>query len=298
MRLSPLGFLPRVFHTKMALNVMLMALAFSVVSFDSAQAQREPTLPAPLQALRDEGAQMRYLGENEGMQGWIAIRGGQEQYFYVIPQSNAFVSGLMFDKEGRNITVRQVFELQQESGADTLALFAEEEELAGNNTAMAQDLAENQEFRTPSEQLYYDIENSNWVALGKDDAPVIYSFIDPQCPHCHELIKDLRANYIENGLVQVRMIPVGFRPETRAQAAFLMAVPNPQRRFYQQLEGDAQALPITADINQQGVERNLSIMQSWRVTGTPFSVYRAKTGEVKIVQGRPQSIADLMADLR
>ncbi|MCD8563117.1 MAG: hypothetical protein LRY54_03540 [Alphaproteobacteria bacterium] len=52
-----------------------------------------------------------------------------------------------------------------------------------------------------------------------------------------------------------------------------------------------------ADINQQGVQRNLAVMQSWKFSATPMVVYRAKDGSVKIVRGRPQDTAALIADL-
>ncbi|MEC8666039.1 MAG: thiol:disulfide interchange protein DsbG [Pseudomonadota bacterium] len=278
--------------------VKFLFLALFLLQATPALAQGTPPLPPPIQNLKDEGAQLRYLGQQHGLDGWIAIKGGQEQYFYVTKDGQAFVMGVLFDRDGKMVTLRQVKELQDQSGAETLSFFAEEEAerqaLSGGATAAE---PVNQEFKTPSEQLYDDVESANWIKLGRDGAPVLYSFMDPQCPYCHAFMNDLRANYIENGLVQVRMIPVGFRADTKAQAAFLLAVPNPQRRWYEHLAGDETALPISADINEQGVERNLAIMQSWKVNVTPFSVYRAKNGEVKIIQGRAQDLAQLISDL-
>ena len=35
--------------------------------------------------------------------------------------------------------------------------------------------------------------------------PVIYTFIDPECPHCHDLIQDFRTSgFLEKGLVQLQ----------------------------------------------------------------------------------------------
>ncbi len=287
-----------VFYT--ALAIMIMAIAGGAPAL--AQRNDPPPLPEPLQNMVAEGAQMRYLGRMAGLDGWIAIKGGQEQYFYVTPDRRAFVMGLLFDGEGRVATLRQVRALQEEAGAETLDLFTGSEFMregasAPNDAFAVQDNTQ-REFKTPAEQLLNDVQDSNWVALGDESAPAIYTFIDPQCPHCHAFIDDLRANYIENGIVQVRMIPVGFRNDTRAQAAFLLAVPNPETRWYQHLSGDENALPVVADINEQGVQRNLAIMQSWQVNVTPFTVYRAKTGDVKIVQGRVQNIEQMLSDLR
>jgi thiol:disulfide interchange protein DsbG len=276
----------------------LFALA-GLAASPAARAENEPPLPPPLQNLIAEGAQMRYLGRSHGLDGWIAIQGGQEQYFYVTEAGDAFVLGLMFDRDGKMQTMRQVADLQQKSGGG-LDVFADPGAAqADSMSAMAGNLktAANPKFKTPSEQLYSDVEDANWLALGKPGAPFIYTFIDPQCPFCHTLVNDLRKDYIANGKIQVRMIPVGYKPGSMEKAAFLLAVPNPQERWYRELDGDKDALPITPGINTQGVQKNMAVMQSWKFNVTPLTVYRSKDGTVKIVQGRIKDIPALIADL-
>lgn len=272
---------------------LLFIVLLAIVPALPALAQTdEPAKPPPLQALVDEGAQVRYLGRHNGLDGWITIRGGQEQYFYATEDGQSILMGLLFDREGQLITVRQVKELQEKSG-DVLELFASEtldQEQVVNNKAST-------EFKTPAQQLYDNIGQSNWIALGNPDAPFIYTFMDPQCPHCHAFTKDLKEKYLDSGLLQVRVIPIGMREDTRAQAAFLLAAPNPGERWYRHLSGDEKALPISAGINQQGVERNLAIMQSWKLDVTPLTIYKAKNGSVKIVQGRPKNPNDILRDL-
>jgi hypothetical protein len=278
--------------------IMIKFLAFSVavlgLTFTPALAQEAiPELPAPIQNEVDNGAQIRFLGREGGFDGWIMMKNGQEQYFYVKPDGKSFVMGLLFDETGEAITIDQVRRLQN-SGDDLLDVLASESLETDGNSRNEQ---QSYEFKTPSEQLFHDIENSNWVPVGSTGAPVMYAFIDPQCPHCHSFIEDIRKSHIETGLVQLRLIPVGFREETRAQAAFLMATPNPEDRWFRHMDGDKDALPAKSDLNQQGVQRNLAMMQSWKFNVTPMIVYRAKDGTVKIVRGRPQDPAGLIADL-
>jgi thiol:disulfide interchange protein DsbG len=254
-----------------------------------------PELPAPIQNLVDEGAQIRYLGREHGLDSWITIKNGQEQYFYVLPDRSAFVMGVLFDQEGKLVTVDQVQRLRARGDTllDTLAsenTFSQIE--ADRNTPNGSD-----ELKSPAERLFADIENSNWVPLGQQGAPVLYSFIDPQCPHCHEFINDLRKGYLDQGKVQLRMIPVGFKDETRAQAAYLMATPEPQKHWYAHMDGDKNALPAKSEINQQGVQKNLAIMQSWQFNVTPMIVYRGKDGTVKLLQGRPKDLPAMIADI-
>ncbi|MCB1721733.1 MAG: thioredoxin fold domain-containing protein [Alphaproteobacteria bacterium] len=251
-----------------------------------------PQLPDPIQNLVNEGAQIRFLGKDHGLDAWLTIKNGVEQYFYVLPDGEAFVMGVLFDKTGKLVTVNQVSRLRSEGDTllDTLAEFPIPE---------ASDTEKPFEFQTPAEQMFADIEGSNWVPFGRLDAPIIYSFIDTQCPHCHAFMQELiNGGYLDSGKVQLRMIPVGFKEQTQAQAAFLIASPNPQERWFQHMKGDETALPAKTEINQQGVQRNLAIMQSWKFDATPMVVYRGRDGSVKIIRGKPQDLKAVLADLK
>lgn len=281
--------------------VLGLTLALGLLAVDGfntrALAQNDtaaPALPTPIQNLVDEGAQVRFLGREYGLDSWITIKNGQEQYFYVLPDGNAFVMGVLFNKEGKLVTVEQVQRLRSQ-GDNLLDQFADDFPDAAENSTTKKEEAF--EFKSPSEQLFNDIENSNWVSLGNPQAPVVYAFIDPQCPHCHSFINDLRNDYLVTGKVQLRLIPVGFKDETRAQAAFLLATPNPSDRWFKHMDGDKEALPAKSEINQQGVQRNLAIMQSWEFNATPLVIYRGKDGSVKLVQGRPRDLAGMVSDL-
>lgn len=273
------------------LGVFSLVLAFIYSPANSQPADPLPKLPVPIENLVNEGAQIRYLGKDNGMDAWLTIKNGVEQYFYVLPDQSAFVMGVMFDADGKLVTVRQVQRLRSQGDTllDTLAEFPTEQATENEKPF---------EFKTPAEQMFADIEASNWVALGRPGAPVMYSFIDPQCPHCHSFVEELKnGGYFDDGKVQLRLIPVGFREETRAQAAFLIATPNPEDRWFKHMAGDETALPAKSEINQQGVQRNLAIMQSWKFNVTPMIIYRGKDGSVKLVRGKPQSTQGVVGDV-
>lgn len=274
---------------------LILTIVFFAGSLSLSQAKAQeglPKLPKPIQNLADEGAQIRYLGKDHGFDAWITIKNGQEQYFYVQPNGKAFVMGILFDETGRAITVDQVKRLREDGDSllDTLA----------TSDLSSQNRMENNKsfvFSSPAEEMFHDIENSNWVALGSPNAPVVYSFIDPQCPHCHSFVQDLRADLLDSQKIQLRMIPVGFKEETQSQAAFLLASPNPQERWMAHMDGDPSALPAKSEINIQGIVRNLALMQSWDFSVTPMLVYRSKSGAVKLVRGKPKSLDGLLADI-
>lgn len=272
-------------------NLIIAASLFVFSSSPSLAQNAVPELPAPIQNLVDEGAQIRYLGKDHGLDAWLTVKNGVEQYFYVLPNQEAFMMGVLFDNDGKVVTVHQVERLRGKGDAllDDLAEFPTTEE----------EQVEDFELKSPAEQMFSDLENSNWVALGRPGAPVVYSFIDPQCPHCHQFIEDLRNDdLLAKGQVQVRMIPVGFREQTQAQAAFLIAAPDPQARWLRHMDGDPEALPAKDEINRQGVQRNLAIMQAWKFDVTPLIVYRGKDDKVKIVRGKPQDLGGMVRDLK
>ncbi|MEM8833694.1 MAG: thioredoxin fold domain-containing protein [Pseudomonadota bacterium] len=277
---------------------LLALILFSFIIFPAPNAQsqeRLPDVPEALQALIDKGAQMRYLGKKHGLEGWISIYQGQEQYYYVTPDGTGFVMGLLFDKEGGMTTLTQVRDLQAQG--DGVLDFLAEDKPADNMSQLRTETNEAFTYKSPAERMFSEVENSNFVSFGDPGAPVIYSFMDPQCPHCHDFMEDLREGYLDNGLVQLRMIPVGLREETMAQAAFLLASPDPQERWYNHLDGDGGALPAKSSTNTRGVERNMLLMDSWNFNVTPMTVYKDKNGKIKIVRGRAGSMADILADL-
>lgn len=262
-----------------------------------ARAQDAPPMPKPLQTLATQGAQVRYMGLEHNMHAWLTIQRGQEQYFYSTPQGDAIIMGLMFDSEtGRLVTIDQIRKVQQESGGvlDMFAATRPDGSIADQAEKMAETMPK---IKTPSEKLMEDVEGSNFITLGNESAPAIYAFVDPQCPYCHALIKDLRENYLANGLVQLRMIPVGFKEETRAQAAFLLAAPDATDRLMRYIGGEKEAVPVAYNINQQGVERNMAVMQTWKLNVTPLIIYRSGAGAVKIIQGRAKDLPGLVSDL-
>lgn len=274
----------------------LMLSFLSPLAAVKVQAQDKiPEIPDALQVLVERGAQARYLGKRHGLDGWITIFQGQEQYYYVTPNGEGFLMGLLFDKDGTMATLDQVRDLQKQStdGLDFLAIDKVDEKL----TEAIRDTNKVFEYKTPAERMFADVENSNWLSFGDKSAPVIYSFMDPQCPHCHNFMNDLRQDYIEKGLIQIRMIPVGFREETLAQAAFLLASPDAKERWYRHLDGDASALPAKKGTNTQGIQKNLALMQTWKFSVTPMTIYRGKGGKVKIIRGRVKNMSDILADL-
>ncbi len=279
-----------------------------------------PPLPAPLENMVAQGAQIRYLGREFGLDGWVTIQNGQEQYFYVTQDGQGVLLGILFNNKGDAVTLQQINALRDKEGPaiDRLAGYTPPPERKADSQSVPSEQGSSvpPELKTPdldnpqevmksvakskAEQLYDSVESANWVSLGDKKAPVIYTFIDPECPHCHDLINDIRkSGYLEKGFVQLRLIPVGVLSEkSLKEAAYLLASPQAQKDLYDHLDGKADALMADQNANTQGVQRNMQLMQDWKLDVTPFSVYKDKDGKIKVLQGRAADLKKLITELR
>lgn len=285
---------------------------------NSSNAVNLPPLPAPLETMVSNGAQIRYLGREYGLDGWVTIQNGKEQYFYVTSDGQGLLMGILFNNKGDTITLQQVNSLRQKEGPalDRLAGYAappDAEKSIDSVSPQTHEVATEDQFssgnpqdvlksatKSKAEQLYQSAESANWVEIGKKNAPVIYMFMDTECPHCHDLINSFRnSGFIDKGMVRLRLIPVGVINEKSApEAAYLLASAQPQKDLYAHLDGDPNALSPTKEVNKQGVDRNLQIMQEWKLDSTPFSVYRDMNGKIKILLGAPKNLNNLVAELK
>lgn len=278
------------------LKSLIAALFVIGVLPHSAAAQgtdNRPPLPDALDNLVKKGAQVRYLGEEHGMDGWLMIKNGRPQYFYVAPDGQAILTGVMFDAKGENITARQLQALRGEQGGKSL------DALTQPGDSQSFEMPDVSQPESRSKQMYRAIKASNWFVLGQPDAPVVYAFIDPQCPHCHDFINALRnRGYFEGGRLQLRVVPVGvINQKSLYRAAYLLAAANPADRLLSHIDGDEDALPVQQDMNTQGVQRNMTVMKDWGLKSTPFIVYKDKGGEVRVIQGNPPDPSDFVSEL-
>lgn len=290
------------------LSLLSLCIVLTLSVFPAYAGENEPQLPGPLKTLADDGAQIRFIGNDLGLNGWVAIKNGQEQYFYATADGQAIISGILFNSKGDTVTLRQINDIRKKEGPalDKLAGFADNATTASPTPTASEPTGTDTKTllqnatKSKGEQLFDSAVAANWISLGSEKAPALYTFIDPECPHCHNLLQDFRkSGYIEKGLIQLRVIPVGvLSANSLKEASFLLASPTPQIDLFKHLDGDKKALLSDSSLNTQGVERNMKLMQTWNLEVTPFSVYKDRSGTVKIIQGRPKDLKALIAELR
>jgi len=139
-----------------------------------------------------------------------------------------------------------------------------------------------------SQRLYDDVENAHWISIGSDTAPMIYVFVDTQCNYCHEYWFDLATPYVEEGRLQVRLIPVAIiNDKSSSQGAELLFSADPANAWKRHVGGDPTALEGKGDnaIAADAVTLNTELFIRWNLKSTPYSVYRGPGGGVRVVRG-------------
>jgi hypothetical protein len=149
------------------------------------------------------------------------------------------------------------------------------------------------------EQLLRDLQAAPGITAGVQDAPGLEFVIDPACPHCKAVWRELRQAILTNK-VRVHLIPITNNPEgddTRV-GAVLLKTANPFNAWDKYVAGDASALSGEADSpGLQAVLGNNLLIEKWNIRGIPYIVYRAKDGRVKIVQGEPEKLTAILSDM-
>lgn len=298
---------------------IILAFALSV---GAVQAQTEPEMPRPLAEAVAGGAQIYYLGEFEGLNGWALIRQGQPEFYYANKSNTALMMGLLFDGDGEMITNGQLAQLQYKEGDNMFAITgtvptSEKSEATVENNAPATAPApvtavpqpssaptesltrdpSSVQALTPAQEMFVDIRASNWFTMGERGMYEIFAFVDPDCVHCQAFIRDMEEPFLKEGYIKIRVIPIGFNAASAGKAAMLLASANPEERLIAYSKGNTDVLNAPSNINTAAVDSNRALMRKWGFDATPTIIYRAGNGEIRFIRGKPDDYSAMIQDL-
>ena len=280
-----------------------------------AQAPEIASVPA-LSNLAKNGAKLYYLGERSGMHGWFIMQDQQIQMLYLSPDRKTVLVGAMFSVDGQNVTTPQIAALAQ-SNKDVNALLngagKEQKEIAqagqeGGATSVtgAKDFSQKMAGSvpgvplSPGERLMQDLKASAKVIAGKNDGAELFMVVAPSCPNCKKTWQELRDS-VKDGKVQVHLVPVynSAGNEEKNMAAMLLRAQDPYATWDSFVSGNTAALNgVPDDSAIRAVQANLMLVAKWNIQGYPYLVYRGQDGRIKIVQGKPERMAAVLADLK
>jgi hypothetical protein len=259
----------------------LPAVVAVVLLATAAYAQESLRSPA-LKQFEDAGGTVEFIGSAHGLDGWVAKNSkGEVKATVYTTQDGAMLAGMLFSPDGStNETAKQ--------------LEAYHKRITGGQDAApgAKDSS------SKSEKLYAEVEKAGWVALGNSSAPYLYIFMNVNCDHCQSFWKDLES-VVNEGKLQVRLVPYGTSPDNRDGGAALLSAENPQAAWTAYVSGDKASLSKdkAKDDSYQKIDTNTAMVKNWKLAGPPFTLYRRPgDGILTAIVGRPDNVMLLLAE--
>lgn len=285
--------------------------------------------PPVLAWLESQGVSLTALGEEGGLHAYLGeAAGGQMQVFYVTPDGQHLVAGLMFREGGANVTAAQLAAMRERFDAERRRIQEQERRMAtaqrtldgGLDRALTPAPQRVPVPETPSstppsvrevspeqaahrDRVVRAAEATAWFSLGREGAPVVYLLADPQCPHCHSVWAQLRPR-VEAGDIMVKVILVGGLPGSEERAISILSRPEPGRAWFAG-EGStpARVAPPPAEtsrpfqVARRLLQTNLEFAREMGIRGTPWLAYVARDGGLRTVEGATD-MSVFLRDLR
>lgn len=255
------------------------------------------TLPA-LQNLVQAGTEVRYLGDEYGVKAYFMTNKGQGQVVYVTPDNQAVLVGTLFSGDGNAITFMQLLRLRR-TGFDPTPFFNNANAQPGQTQSGSTGTTPAASNVSPGEKLLQDTGSASWFAFGQPSGVPLTVFMDPNCDHCHAFFKQLLP-YTQQNKIYLRVIPISLvDPIKSRQDVFnILSANNPATAWTSFINGETLAAVSSPDDKvAMALLNNNKLFTDWQLKVTPYSVYRAQGGDVKVMAAVPTDFAAFLADL-
>lgn len=239
---------------------------FAATAFTMSSTQIIAAVPNIKQKLEKEGFSfVKQIETPAQMTGWAGHMQQNPMTVFISNDNKYYIVGDLHNAKGDNLTVDALNKHVKQSVLD---------------------------------DVWKSLEKSAWIQDGNVNAPrIIYVFSDPNCPYCHVFWEKARP-YVKAGKVQLRHIQVGvIRPESRGQAATLLASSSPQQAFeaFNASKGKQklkELKPIPTHLAEK-LERNEEMMNKYGFYATPALVWKNAQGALETAQGLPKDLKSI-----
>jgi thiol:disulfide interchange protein DsbG len=233
-----------------------------------------------LRRIASAGAQLTDLGTQHGLRTVFARNGQSFQVFYLTPDGQGAIGGVMWDAAGRNITRQQVSSIDGAIPTVTIGATAASAPRTTPETAAASALQA--------------VASTTHGTVGVATAPRLWVFIDPLCSFSVRAMEQLRP-YVAAGKVQVAAIPLSFLGP-RSTAAARVMLSNEAGHMVDAwtsnaLNGEADATSAAT------LQANMAVSEALAVRGTPTFYWRKADGSEGRQEGLPSDIGAMIASI-
>ena len=280
--------LPPTAQPAVANSAPLPAPGLSVIS-----AEKIERIPA-LKRVASKGATLYDLGVQHGLGGVFALQGQSFQVFYVTPDGQALIGGVMWEASGKNVTRDQVIPIEGAIPTVTIgaAAAAKPAPEGAPVVAVAQGVA-----GTPTDALKA-VEATTFGLAGDTKAPRLWVYIDPLCSYSTRAMDQLRP-YIASGRVQAAVIPLSvldYEDQGRSTVAAKAMLSLPADRMVAAWGSNGLDGPADPAADRR-LAVNMATAQAIGLRGTPTFLWRRADGTEGRADGMPANIDALIASL-
>lgn len=251
----------------------------------AAEADQVPAL----QRIRASGAQLYNLGEVHGLRSVFAVAGEGFQVFYLSPDGEVAIRGIAQDAAGKNLTREQVARVP--GALPTAVLAGDPRPLPAIAPGAAPAAAQ-----VPATSLLQAVQAAAYGTEGRDEAPRLWVFVDPQCSFSRRALQQLRP-YVASGRVQLAVIPVSVLDHedqglSTVRAEAMLGLPREQMVAAwaeNRLGGPAEAGAVAS------LQANMLVADRIGLKGTPTFLWRKADGSEGRADGIPADLEAMVA---
>jgi len=256
-----------------------------LVSISAAEANQVPAL----QHIQTSGAHLYELGEVHGLRSVFAVAGENFQVFYLSPDGQVAIRGIAQDASGKNLTRDQVARVP---GAIPTAVLSGEP----RSSSTAPQSVGPAVAHVPSASPLEAVQATTYGTQGRDDAPRLWVFADPQCSFSRRAMQQLQPS-ITSGRVQVAVIPVSLLDHedqglSTARAEAMLSLPREQ--MVEAWANSHLAVPIEAGA-VVSLQANMMAADRIGLVGTPTFIWRKADGSEGRADGIPADLEAMVA---
>ena len=248
----------------------------------SEQLERSPAL----RRITAQGAEAFDIGTSHGLRGVFARKGDTFQVFYITPDNQAVIGGVMWEASGHNVTRDQVAPIDGAIPTVTIG------DVAG---PAAPGPHADKPAQVDATSALASIVSGKF---GTDSAPTLTIFIDPLCSYSVRAMDQLQS-YVAAGRVQLAVVPVSVldyedHGRSTIAAKAMLSLPASEMVY----AWTANKLTDTAGPSAgDNLAANMRAAEAIGLRGTPTFLWKTATGKDGRADGLPGNLEAVIAAL-
>ena len=255
--------------------------------------ERIAATPA-LRRLALHGAELLDLGRDHGVQAVFARNSDAFQVFFITPDGEAAIGGVMWSAAGENLTRKA---LQPIEGAIPTVVINGPAK-AGAPPPVARPVATQETPQAAPKPVQEAVAATTFGTLGRASAPRLWMFVDPLCSFSVRAMEQLNP-FVASGRVQLAIIPISILDyedrgqSTAAAKAMLSLKPGEMVDAWRDHKLTEPADPHADD----RLSANMAAAEAAGLRGTPLLLWQRPDGTQGTSNGLPADLGRLIASL-